>query len=92
MLKLFSKIKVEFSAMWAYAVVVGRDRELATQIADGIFIKIPGQFQDDGATLFVICEIPYTFAQDSIDNCPDLVLGAPYRIEISHSILFQVLL
>ena len=77
--------------MRAYAVVVGRDRELAAQVAGSIFIEVSGQFQNDGATLLVVCEIPYTFAQDSIDNCPDLVLGAPYRIEVSHSILSSVL-
>ena len=78
--------------MWSYSVVVDRDRELTAQVADGIFIKIPSQLKDYGATFLIICEIPYTFAQDSIDNRPNLVLGAPYRIEISHSILFQVLL
>ncbi len=76
--------------MSAQAVVVGRDRELAAEVADGIIIKGDSQLQFNGHPSLAVAEIPDTFAQNGIDYRSDVVLRAPYGIVVSHSIQFAV--
>ena len=77
--------------MSAQAVVVGKDRELAAEVADGIIIERDCQFQFNGLASLAIAEIPDTLAQNGIHHRSDVILSAPYGIVVSHSILFAVL-
>ena len=76
--------------MSAQAVVVGRDRELAAEVADGIIIEGDSQFQFNRHASFAVAEIPDAFTQNGIDNRSDFILCAPYGIVVSHSILFAI--
>ena len=85
-----SNIKYEFRAFCTDAVVVGWDRKLAAEVADGIIIKRDSQFQFNGHPPFAVTEIPYKFAQNGIHHRSDFILCAPNGIVVSHSILFAV--
>ena len=63
---------------------------MIAQITDGILFKRYSQFKNNGTATFIIGQIPDAFTQDSIYNCPNLVLSAPNGIEINHSILIAV--
>ena len=76
--------------MSAQAVVVGRDRELAAEVADGFIIESDSQLQFNGHPSLAVAEIPDTFAQNGIDYRSDVVLRAPYGIVVSHSIRYSV--
>ena len=85
-----SKIEYEFRAFCSDAVVVGRDWELATEIANVIIIEGDSQFQFNGRPSFAVTEIPDAFTQNGIHHRSNLILCAPYGIVVSHSILFEV--
>ena len=86
-----SKIECEFRAFCADAVVVGWDRKLAAEIADGIIIKRDSQFQFNGHASLIVTEIPDALSQNGIYHRSDFVLSAPYGIVVSHSIRYSVL-
>ena len=86
-----SEIECELRAFCSDTVVVGRDRKLAAEVADGIIIERDCQFQFNGLASLAIAEIPDTLAQNGIHHRSDFVLCAPYGIVVSHSILFAVL-
>ena len=69
-----SKIECKFRALCAHAIVVGWDRKLAAQVADGIIIKRDSQFQFNGHPSLVVAEIPDTFAQNGIHHRSNLIL------------------
>ena len=69
-----SKIECKFRAFCAHAIVVGWDRKLAAQVADGIIIKRDSQFQFNGHPSLVVAEIPDTFAQNGIHHRSNLIL------------------
>ena len=85
-----SKIECKFRAFCAHAIVVGWDRKLAAQVADGIIIKRDSQFQFNGHPSLTVTEIPDTFTQNGIHHRSNLILRAPYEIVVSHSIQYSV--
>ena len=85
-----SQIECKFRAFCADAVVVGWDRKLAAEVADGIIIKRDSQFQFNGHPPFAVTEIPDALSQNSIHNRSDLILCAPYGIEVSHNTQYSV--
>ena len=85
-----SKIECEFRSFCSDAVVVGWDRKLAAEVADGIIIKRDSQLQFNGHPPFAVTEIPDALSQNSIHNRSDFILCAPYGIVVSHSIRYSV--
>ena len=79
-----------FCTSCAQAIVIGRDRKLAAEIADSIIIEGDSQFQFNGYTSLAVAEIPDTFAQNGIHHRSDFVLSTPNRIEINHRQYFLI--
>ena len=77
-------------SLFADAVVVGWDRKLAAEVADGIIIKRDSQFQFNGHPPFAVTEILDALSQNSIHHRSDFILCAPYGIVVSHSIRYSV--
>ena len=85
------QVEYELSSPWANPVIIGWYWELTAKITDCIFIQINCQFKNDGTAFFIVCEIPDAFTMNGINHRSDFILSAPYGIEISHSILLEVL-
>ena len=56
-----SKIECKFRSPCADAVVVGWERKLAAEVADGIIIEGDSQLQFNGHPSLAVAEIPNTF-------------------------------
>ena len=74
-------VKCELCSLWANPVIIGGYRELAAQATDRILIQMPCQFENDGATPFIIGQIPNTLTQNGIYHRSNLILSAPDGIK-----------
>ena len=79
------QIECELWSLRTDTIIICWYWELATKITDSIFIKEECQFKNDGTTPLIIGQIPDALTQNGIYNRPNLILSAPYGIEVCHA-------
>ena len=82
------QIKCELCSLRTSSIIINWYWELTTKITDSIFIKEECQFENDSTTSLIIGQIPDALTQNGIYHCPNLILSAPYGIEVCHRTIF----
>ena len=83
-----SEVEGEPCSLCADAIEVCGEGKLAEKGIGLFLFQAPRKLEFYGHPLLVIAEVPDAFSQDGIDNGPDVVLGVPDGVEVSHGILW----